>query len=182
MSYERRKVKTGRVVSDKMDRTIVVQVEWRSPHRLYKKPIRRMSKFMVHDPDNASMVGDIVQVIESRPRSKTKRWRLVKILQRSEVVDIRPEEIGEDSQPAVAVSELPAEPVSTTDDAVEAVEPEVEVVAEADAELDDAGEAAEPVAEAEPAPDDDDGTGAEDQTEAEAPSDGTDEKTETQPR
>ena len=154
MSYERRKVKTGRVVSDKMDRTIVVQVEWRSPHRLYKKPIRRMSKFMVHDPDNASMVGDIVQVMESRPRSKTKRWRLVKILQRSEVVDIRPEEIGEDSQPAVAVSEPPAEPASATDDTVEAVETEVEVVAESGAELDQAEEEDEPVAEADTEPDD----------------------------
>ena len=120
MSYERRKVKTGRVVSDKMDRTIVVQVEWRSPHRLYKKPIRRMSKFMVHDPENVSMVGDIVQVVESRPRSKTKRWRLVKVLQRSETVDLRPEEIGEDAQPVADAPEPAAEPAAATEDAVDA--------------------------------------------------------------
>ncbi len=155
MSYERRKVRTGRVVSDKMDRTIVVQVEWRSPHRLYKKPIRRMSKFKVHDPENISMVGDIVQVMESRPRSKTKRWRLVRVLQRSEMVDIRPEDIGEDSQ-TVEVSEPAVEPEAVV---VAGVQPEVETetveevepVAEAEPEAEtEAVEEAEPVAEAEP--------------------------------
>jgi small subunit ribosomal protein S17 len=148
MSYERRKVRTGRVVSDKMDRTIVVQVEWRTPHRLYKKPVRRMSKFRVHDPDNVSMVGDIVQVIETRPRSKTKRWRLVKILQRREMVDIRPEDIGEDAQPAV-MPEPAVEPVSVPDDAAEDSEP----VAEAETEPDESAEGTEPVAEAETEPD-----------------------------
>ena len=139
MSYERRKVKTGRVVSDKMDRTIVVQVEWRSPHRLYKKPIRRMSKFMVHDPDNMSMVGDVVQVIESRPMSKTKRWRLVKILQRSEMVDVRPEDIGEDAQPAVVL-----EPAVEPDIQMDVVaEPIVENQADVETE---AQEDTEPVA------------------------------------
>ena len=150
MSYERRKVRTGRVVSDKMDRTIVVQVEWRTPHRLYKKPVRRMSKFRVHDPDNVSMVGDIVQVIETRPRSKTKRWRLVKILQRREMVDIRPEDIGEDAQPAV-MPEPAVEPVSVPDDAADAVaatEAAAPVEAESALDVDDAVEDAEPVAEA----------------------------------
>ena len=148
MSYERRRVKTGRVVSDKMDRTVVVQVEWRSPHRLYKKPIRRMSKFKVHDPENISMVGDLVQVVESRPRSKTKRWRLVQVLQRSETVDLRPEEIGQDA----GIAEMPAPAADT------ASEPDVQMdmVAEPAAEIDAAtgpvseGEA-EPVAEIEPA-------------------------------
>ena len=155
MSYERRKVRTGRVVSDKMDRTIVVQVEWRTPHRLYKKPVRRMSKFRVHDPDNVSMVGDIVQVIETRPRSKTKRWRLVKILQRREMVDIRPEDIGEDAQPAV-MPEPAVEPVSVPDDAADAVaatEAAAPVEAESALDVDDAAEDSEPVAEAETEPD-----------------------------
>ena len=150
MSYERRKVRTGRVVSDKMDRTVVVQVEWRSPHRLYKKPIRRMSKFMVHDPDNVSMVGDIVQVMESRPRSKTKRWRLVKVLQRNEMVDVRPEEIGEDAQPAAVVSEPAAEAVAVQDDVMD-VATETEVSAVVEPESEKAEEDAEPVAEDEPA-------------------------------
>ena len=150
MSYERRKVRTGRVVSDKMDRTIVVQVEWRTPHRLYKKPVRRMSKFRVHDPDNVSMVGDIVQVIETRPRSKTKRWRLVKILQRREMVDIRPEDIGEDAQPAV-MPEPAVEPVSVPDDAADAVAAtEAAAPVEAESALDvESAEGTEPVAEAE---------------------------------
>ena len=95
MSYDRRKVRVGRVVSDKMDRTVVVQVEWRSTHRLYKKPIRRRTKLKVHDPENISMVGDLVQVMESRPRSKTKRWRLVEVLQRSDLVDVLPDEIDD---------------------------------------------------------------------------------------
>jgi small subunit ribosomal protein S17 len=225
MSYERRKVKTGRVVSDKMDRTVVVQVEWRSPHRLYKKPIRRMSKFKVHDPENISMVGDLVQVMESRPRSKTKRWRLLRVLQRSETVDILPEEIGQDAiiaevsgpamdpapepdvevdmvaEPAAEVDsaaeaepEGEAEPVAEVDSAVEAEpEEEAEPVAEVDATVEadspeeaevepavetESGEESEPAAEvesgAEPA--------AELQPEAETPSDGTDGKTETEPR
>ena len=162
MSYERRKVKTGRVVSDKMDRTVVVQVEWRSPHRLYKKPIRRMSKFKVHDPENISMVGDLVQVMESRPRSKTKRWRLLRVLQRSESVDVRPEEIGQDagiaevSEAAMDLAHEPdveldmvAEPAVEVDSAVEAesaeeAEPVAEVDSAAEAESE---ERAEPVAE-----------------------------------
>ena len=98
MSFSRRKVRTGRVVSDKMDRTVVVQVEWRRPHRLYKKLIRRRSRLRVHDPENMSMVGDLVQVMESRPLSKTKRWRLVKVLQRGESVGIRPEETDADTR------------------------------------------------------------------------------------
>ncbi len=102
MSYDRRKVRVGRVISDKMDRTVVVQVEWSRRHRLYKKPVRRRSKLRVHDPENVSMVGDLVQVIESRPRSKTKRWSLAEVLQRSESAGVRPEEIVEAlSEPVV---------------------------------------------------------------------------------
>ena len=94
MSFERRKVKIGKVVSDKMDRTVVVHVEWSIRHRKYKKAMRRKARLKVHDPLNLSGLGDLVQVIESRPRSKTKKWRLEKILQKSELVDLRPEEVG----------------------------------------------------------------------------------------
>ncbi len=102
MSFSRRKVRTGRVVSDKMDKTVVVLIEWRRPHALYKKPIRRSSRFRVHDPNNEGLVGDLVRVIESRPISKTKRWRLVEVLEREEIADIQPEDIGVD--PSVAVT------------------------------------------------------------------------------
>ena len=93
MSYERRKVRVGKVVSDKMDKTVVVIVGWRRPHRVYKKPVRRETRFMAHDPQNACKLGDVVRIRECRPLSKLKRWRVEEILQREEIADIQPEEI-----------------------------------------------------------------------------------------
>jgi len=78
-----RKTKTGRVVSDKMDKTIVVSVERLARHRLYKRVIRLTTKFKAHDETNDAHVGDTVLIEESRPLSATKRWRLVKIVQRA---------------------------------------------------------------------------------------------------
>ncbi len=79
----RRKVRTGQVVSDKMDKTRVVSVEGMKQHSLYKKTLRRTSKFKVHDPENQSQKGDTVKIEESRPISKDKRWRLVEVLEKS---------------------------------------------------------------------------------------------------
>lgn len=78
-----RKRFVGTVVSDKMNKTRVVVVERRFPHPLYKKVIKRRSKFYVHDEDNISHVGDKVLIEESRPISKLKKWRLVAIVERS---------------------------------------------------------------------------------------------------
>jgi small subunit ribosomal protein S17 len=78
-----RKTKVGRVVSDKMDKTIVVSVERLTRHRLYKRVIRLTTKFKAHDEDNDARVGDTVRIEESRPLSATKRWRLVEVVQRS---------------------------------------------------------------------------------------------------
>jgi small subunit ribosomal protein S17 len=78
-----RKTKVGRVVSDKMDKTIVVSVERLTRHRLYKRVIRLTTKFKAHDEDNDAHVGDTVRIEESRPLSATKRWRLVEVVQRS---------------------------------------------------------------------------------------------------
>jgi small subunit ribosomal protein S17 len=78
-----RKTKTGRVVSDKMDKTIVVSVERLARHRLYKRVIRLTKKFKAHDELNDAKVGDTVLIEESRPLSATKRWRLVSVLQRA---------------------------------------------------------------------------------------------------
>jgi small subunit ribosomal protein S17 len=78
-----RKTKIGRVVSDRMDKTIVVSVERLTRHRLYKRVIRLSSKFKAHDETNDANVGDTVLIEESRPLSATKRWRLVAVLQRS---------------------------------------------------------------------------------------------------
>ena len=73
----------GTVVSNKMDKTIVVLVERLVKHRLYKKYVRRRSKFAAHDEQNACQVGDKVLIIESRPLSRTKRWRLSKIVEKA---------------------------------------------------------------------------------------------------
>jgi small subunit ribosomal protein S17 len=78
-----RKTKTGRVVSDKMDKTIVVSVARLARHRLYKRVIRLTTKFKAHDETNDAHVGDTVLIEESRPLSATKRWRLVRIVQRA---------------------------------------------------------------------------------------------------
>jgi small subunit ribosomal protein S17 len=79
----RRKDKVGRVVSDKMDKTIVVSVERLSRHRIYKRVVRLTSRFKAHDENNDARVGDTVRIEESRPLSATKRWRLVEIVQRA---------------------------------------------------------------------------------------------------
>ena len=76
----KRKTKVGRVVSDKMDKTIVVSVERMTRHPLYKRVIRLTSKFKAHDEANEAHVGDTVLIEESRPLSATKRWRLVSII------------------------------------------------------------------------------------------------------
>ena len=79
----RRKVREGLVVSDKMDKTIVVELEDRVKHPLYAKVIRRTSKVKAHDEANTAGVGDRVRLMETRPLSATKRWRLVEILEKA---------------------------------------------------------------------------------------------------
>ena len=79
----KRKTKVGRVVSDRMDKTIVVSVERLARHRLYKRVIRLTTKFKAHDEANDARIGDTVLIEESRPMSATKRWRLVSVVQRA---------------------------------------------------------------------------------------------------
>jgi small subunit ribosomal protein S17 len=79
----RRKVRDGYVVSDKMDKTVVVAVEDRVKHRLYGKVLRQTSRLKAHDEANAAAVGDRVRIMETRPLSATKRWRLVEILEKA---------------------------------------------------------------------------------------------------
>lgn len=85
METTKRKVRSGQVVSDKMDKTRVVTVERVTRHPLYGKTIRRTKKYKVHDETNESRVGDVVKIMETRPLSKDKRWRLVEIVQRSKL-------------------------------------------------------------------------------------------------
>src|SRR5690349_285548 len=81
-----RKERLGRVVSDKMDKTIVVSVERRFPHPKFKKVVKSFKKFYAHDEKNEAKIGDVVLIEETRPLSKTKRWRLTKVLERGEAV------------------------------------------------------------------------------------------------
>lgn len=78
-----RKVKLGKVVSDKMEKTIVVAVVDTESHPLYKKAVKKTVKFKAHDENNEAHVGDTVSIMETRPLSKDKRWRLVEILERA---------------------------------------------------------------------------------------------------
>ncbi len=78
-----RKVRVGKVVSDKMDKTVVVIVEDRVAHKTYKKIIGRTYRLKAHDENNACGVGDIVRVMETRPLSKDKRWRVVEIVEKA---------------------------------------------------------------------------------------------------
>jgi small subunit ribosomal protein S17 len=78
----RRKVRVGVVVSDKADKTVVVKVERRFAHPLYGKGVARTKKYHVHDENNEYKVGDTVRITETRPLSKTKRWRVVSLLDR----------------------------------------------------------------------------------------------------
>lgn len=78
-----RKVRIGKVVSDKMQKTIVVAVETKVRHPLYGKTVNKTTKFKAHDENNEARVGDIVKIMETRPLSKDKRWRLVEITERA---------------------------------------------------------------------------------------------------
>ena len=90
---KKRKTRVGRVVSNKMDKTAVVTVETLRHHPLYKKTIRRAVKYKVHDEKNECKLGDTVRIIETRPLSKEKRWRVAEIITRREVAEVQPKEI-----------------------------------------------------------------------------------------
>jgi small subunit ribosomal protein S17 len=82
-SRARRKVRVGVVVSDKMDKTVLVRIDRRVRHPLYKKTVARSNKLAAHDEANDAHVGDMVKVMETRPLSKSKRWRVVEIVERA---------------------------------------------------------------------------------------------------
>ncbi len=90
---KKRKTRVGRVVSNKMDKTVVVTVETLRHHPLYKKIIRRATKFKAHDEKNECRLGDTVKIIETRPLSREKRWRVAEIITKREVVEVQPKEI-----------------------------------------------------------------------------------------
>jgi len=107
----KRKTRLGRVVSNKMDKTVVVTVETRRHHPVYKKTVRRISRYKVHDEKNECQPGDTVRLEETRPLSKEKRWRVVEIVTKAEQIEVRPVELEAQSEEVVAEPEkVVAEP------------------------------------------------------------------------
>ncbi len=90
---KKQKTKTGTVISHKMDKTIVVGIETIKRHPLYKKSIRTLVRYKAHDAKNECNEGDTVRIIESRPLSKNKHWRVIEILNKKDKVEVKPQEI-----------------------------------------------------------------------------------------
>ena len=119
MAKEMRKIRTGAVVRTGMAQTAVVEMVWKQRHRLYRKQMRRVTRFYVHDPENQCRVGDTVRIQETRPISKTKHWRLLEILHRRQVADVQPIELETDLDAEIAAE---AEQPTALGDSVESVE------------------------------------------------------------
>ncbi len=118
MAKTMRKVRVGSVVSTRMDKTAVVEMVWKQRHRVYRKQMRRVTRFYVHDPEGQCRIGDTVRIQETRPISRTKHWRLLEILSRRAVADVRAIELEGDAviEPAADAEEDEA---MTVDDIVD---------------------------------------------------------------
>ena len=114
----RKKIRIGFVVSDKMDKTRVIAIHWTQQHPVYHRHVRRISKFKAHDEKNETHTGDQVRIIETRPLSKEKRWRIIEVLEKAEQVDVRPEEVGQS-----IVDELETKPEAKAESVVVAEAP-----------------------------------------------------------
>jgi small subunit ribosomal protein S17 len=88
------KIRFGRVVSNKMDKTVVVAVKTPKRHPLYKKTINRVVKYKAHDARNECGLGDMVKIIETRPLSRQKRWRVAEVITKGEIIEVQQEEIA----------------------------------------------------------------------------------------
>ncbi len=146
MAQVARKAREGTVVSDKMDKTVVVAVSSSTRHRLYKKIMRRLRRYMVHDETNDAKLGDRVRIVESRPYSRRKRWQLAEVLVRADRPEVAAEEIdlellgevkveeeepeaeakAEPEEPAEAAEEPEEEPPEVAEEAEAAEQPEEE--------------------------------------------------------
>ena len=144
----KRKVRLGQVVGDKMDKTVVVEVSGPKRHPLYKKIIRRVVRYKAHDEKNECQVGDKVRIVETRPLSREKRWRVDEILVKGEVVEVSPEEITQEDLEKVIPEKKAKEKVAEAEVKAEAAEePKAEAEPEAKEEAEE-----EPKAEAEEEP------------------------------
>lgn len=89
----KQKTKVGSVISNRMDKTVVVKVQTPKRHPLYKKTIQRVVKFKAHDANNECGMGDTVRIVETRPLSKEKHWRVIEIITKGDVVEVKPGDI-----------------------------------------------------------------------------------------
>ena len=150
--YGGRKIREGTVVSDKMEKTVVVAVQSNIRHPLYKKTIRRVRKFMAHDENGQAKMGDTVRIVEAGPTSRRKRWQLTEVLSRAELPEVAPgaidldilgevkaeeeasvAEVAEVADAAVEAPVAVAEPVAA-EEAAEEPEPQAAVEEETPAE------------------------------------------------
>ena len=97
MAKAMRKTRVGSVVSTRMDKTAVVELVWKQRHRVYRKQMRRVTRFYVHDPEGQCRIGDTVRIQETRPISRTKHWRLLEITARRAVAEVRPIDLETDA-------------------------------------------------------------------------------------
>ncbi len=128
MARSMRKVRVGAVVRTNQDKTAIVEMVWKQRHRLYRKQMRRVARFYVHDEENQCRLGDTVRIEETRRISKNKHWRLIAILERKEVADVRPIDLETDvgqeiTQPRILAAETraaaaEAEPQDVLEEAV----------------------------------------------------------------
>ena len=126
----RRKVRTGAVVRVKQDKTAVVEMVWKQRHPIYHKQVRRVARFYVHDPQNQCRIGDLVRIEETRPISKTKHWRLLEILERRQVAEVRPIELEGDAATGPETAPIADAPPPEMDDDIdlemdEDIDPEI---------------------------------------------------------
>lgn len=106
-----KKTKVGQVLSNKMNKTVIVSVESYRHHPVYKKTIRNVVKYKAHDEKSECAIGDTVRIVETRPLSKEKRWRVSEIIVKAEVIDVKPEEI----EPKLVSEKPETEAIAATD-------------------------------------------------------------------
>ena len=165
--YTRRRAQVGVVVGNKMQKTVIVAVEKHKRHPLYKKSMRRTARYKAHDEKSLCALGDTVRILESRPLSREKRWRVVEILARHEVAEVAPREIDQTILERIAAESPPpaeAPPVAAPEKAkkparsrkasapTEETAAPTEAAAESEPEAAEAETVPEAVAEAEAAP------------------------------
>jgi len=167
-----RKVRVGAVVRTNQDKTAIVEMVWKQRHRLYRKQMRRVARFYVHDEENQCRLGDTVRIEETRRISKNKHWRLMEILERKQIADVKPIDLETDvsqeiTQPRILAAEARAEA------AAEAASQEPEEEPEEEAIVEEEPEAEEPEAEE---PEEEPEAEAEEEPEEEAEGDEQEEK------